>query len=325
MSDAAPLRQITVAAGIIYRGQNELLLAQRPPKAHEEGWWEFPGGKLEAGETPHQALVRELQEELDIEVLASRPFMSIRHRYNDREVHLLVREVLRYQGEPRGAEGQPVRWVGAAELPQWRVLPADAPVIKALRLPHQYVITPDLAQQHSDLRSLHEALMRGLRRSLDLGLRLFQLRLPGIPTSDLLPLARAAVAEVDAAGGRLLINHDIELAQRSGAHGVHLKARQLSELKQRPDAIDWLAASTHTAEELSIAGQLQCDFVCVSPVRRTPSHAQATPLNWPGLAALLNSVNLPAYALGGVRLDDLDQAREAGAVGVAGIRGFWPL
>lgn len=311
------MKQIIVAAGIVYGPEGQVLLAQRPPKSHQEGWWEFPGGKLEAGETPHVALDRELQEELGIRVLASRPFMTIRHRYEDREVTLLVREVLRYQGEPRGAEGQEIAWVKAQNLPQWRVLPADAPVIRALMLPHQYLITPDL--EPGD----HATLMRGVQAALARGLPMIQLRLPRWSTEDYAAAAKVVVDEVHSAGGQLLINRDWRLAQELGAAGVHLSATQLNELTERPVGLSVVAASTHNLDELNRAQALDCDFVCLSPVRRTPTHPEAKALNWQGLAELVAQSNLPIFALGGVRLEDFDQAREAGAVGVAGIRGFW--
>lgn len=315
---------IKVAAGVIYNDAGQVLLAQRPPKSHLEGWWEFPGGKLEAGETDHMALSRELHEELGIEVFASRPLMSLHHGYPEREVVLQVREVLRYQGEPRGMEGQPLAWVSAGQLHDWPLLPADEPIVRSLLLPHQYMITPDLTKDHADQESLARAVVAGLVRALELGMRLIQLRLPTLDADNLKPLIKAAVREVHGAGGHLLVNEHWQLARECGADGVHLKSAQLLAMKNRPDDLPLVAASTHNAEELARAAQMACDFVCLGPVRRTSSHPQAKPISWRGLGTLIQASNLPVFALGGVRLEDFDQARESGAIGVAGIRGFWP-
>lgn len=316
------MKQITVAAGVVYDAEGRVLLAQRPPGSHQENWWEFPGGKLEVGETPHVALERELQEELGIRVLASRPLMSIRHQYSDREVHLLVREVLRYQGEPYGAESQELAWVGAQELQQWEILPADKPVLRALGLPHQYMITPDFAGLNR--QQLEQKLWPGLELALEQGIRLVQLRLSEMTSEDLRQIAVAALQRVRSAGARLMLNSDWQLAEAIGADGVHLTASQLMSMTTRPAALPLVAASVHDADELAAAERLDCDFACVSPVRKTASHPTAKLLNWHGLKSLCEQANLPVFALGGVRLEDFDQAREAGAVGIAGIRGFWP-
>jgi len=123
---------ITVAAGILRDSRRRILIAQRPPGAHVGGFWEFPGGKLHPGETPAQALHRELQEELGVVVEAAVPFMTYRHEYPGRIVELHVFLVDEYSGEPRGVEGQPLRWVSVAELPAAGLLEADQPIAVAL-------------------------------------------------------------------------------------------------------------------------------------------------------------------------------------------------
>lgn len=123
---------IAVAAGILKDGQGRVLIARRPPGGDIGGFWEFPGGKLQPGERPEQALQRELLEELGIAVEAAVPFMAYRHEYPGRTVELNVFLVERYSGEPRGVEGQPLRWVSVAELPAAGLLPADQPIAAAL-------------------------------------------------------------------------------------------------------------------------------------------------------------------------------------------------
>ena len=124
---------ILVVAAALYDAQGRVLIAQRPPGKHQAGRWEFPGGKVTPGEAEPEALVRELREELGIEVGASRPFMRIRHTYPDRSVELSLWIVERFGGTPRGLDGQQLRWVAPADLKDADLLEADRPFIEALR------------------------------------------------------------------------------------------------------------------------------------------------------------------------------------------------
>ncbi|MEZ5566286.1 MAG: 8-oxo-dGTP diphosphatase MutT [Gammaproteobacteria bacterium] len=129
MSDVA---LIVVAAGILRDSGGRVLIAQRPAHSHVGGYWEFSGGKLQDGESPELALKRELLEELGIVVKGTLPFMHYRHDYPERSVELHVFLVETYTGEPRGVEGQPLRWISIAELPSAGLLPADLPIATAL-------------------------------------------------------------------------------------------------------------------------------------------------------------------------------------------------
>ena len=124
---------ILVVAAALYDGEGRVLIAQRPPGKHQAGRWEFPGGKVAAGEAESAALVRELREELGIEVGASRPFMRLRHTYPDRSVELSLWIVERFAGTARGLDGQQLRWVAPADLEDADLLEADRPFIEALR------------------------------------------------------------------------------------------------------------------------------------------------------------------------------------------------
>jgi 8-oxo-dGTP diphosphatase len=109
-----------------------VLVARRHDDAHQGGLWEFPGGKLEPGESPLQGLGRELEEEIGILVLAASPLVRVHHDYPERAVLLDVWHVTRWRGEPRGAEGQPLRWMQVTEMQPSAFPPADGPVIDAL-------------------------------------------------------------------------------------------------------------------------------------------------------------------------------------------------
>lgn len=127
--------EIAVAAGILIDDQGRALITQRPDGAHQAGWWEFPGGKIDRAETPLEALKRELREELGIYVRRADPLMAYRHEYPERVVHLHVWRVEDYRGVPTGIEGQVLRWAPVDELMDNGLLPADLPIVQALLEP----------------------------------------------------------------------------------------------------------------------------------------------------------------------------------------------
>jgi 8-oxo-dGTP diphosphatase len=130
-SDAKPV--ICVVAGALFDRDRRVLIAQRPHGKHMAGRWEFPGGKVAGGETEPQALVRELREELGINVISCRPFMRLSHEYDDRIVELSMWMVDIFSGEPVGLDGQQLKWVAVERLGQEDILEADAPFVVALQ------------------------------------------------------------------------------------------------------------------------------------------------------------------------------------------------
>ena len=135
-----------VVAAAVIDSADRVLIAQRPPGKHLAGGWEFPGGKLEPGEDRRAGLARELLEELGITLMAApRPLIRVRHQYNYGEVLIDMWVVRRYSGEPRGLDGQALRWCTRDELESADLLPADGPIVAALRLPDRLsqVSTPD--------------------------------------------------------------------------------------------------------------------------------------------------------------------------------------
>lgn len=126
-------RLILVVAAALYDARGRVLIARRPQGKHQAGRWEFPGGKVAPGESEATALVRELHEELGIDVTASRPFMRLEHTYPDRSVELSMWIVERFAGTPRGLEDQELRWIAPADLAHADLLEADRPFVEALR------------------------------------------------------------------------------------------------------------------------------------------------------------------------------------------------
>ncbi len=312
-----PTPAIQVAAGVLQDATGQVLLTRRAPEAHQGGLWEFPGGKREPGETLEQALARELDEELGIQVLATEPVISVAHDYGDRRVRLVVRRVIRWRGVPHGREGQPLRWAAPDDLPALPMPAADRPIVAALRLPDRMAITGGDAQDR-------RGFLGGLEGLLADGVGWVQLRTPGLAAAVWDGLARAALDLCRARGAHLLLNPPagVSLAGLPAADGLHLNGRRLAALAERPPGWAWVGASCHGPADLARAAALGLDYAFLSPVLPTPSHPGTRPLGWDGFAAWVDDAALPVYALGGVTPGDIPRARALGGQGVAGIRGF---
>lgn len=304
------------AAAIFDVSATRVLLARRPDDKHQGGKWEFPGGKVEAGEDVQTALARELDEELGIVPTRARPLIRVTHHYPERSVLLDVWRVDAFSGDPHGREGQAVEWVALDDLGKRDFPPANRPIVRAASLPGRYLITPDLPQpgtQHDFLDTLAKAISDGVR--------LVQLRVRS--PSDAFVGACRDIAH--AGGARLLLNGDPELALRLGLDGVHLNVRRMRELDVRPLAADMLVgASCHDPAELAKAAAIDADFAVLSPMRVTPSHPDVAALGWQRFRKWTDEAALPVYALGGVGVADLAGAWQAGGQGIAAIRGLWP-
>jgi 8-oxo-dGTP diphosphatase len=124
---------IRVVAAALYDSSGSVLIAERPPGKHLAGRWEFPGGKIDAGETEEAALTRELAEELGIAVRRARPLMRLAHDYDDRRIDISLWVVEEFRGEPSGLDGQVLKWVSPAKLHEEDMLKADVPFIAALQ------------------------------------------------------------------------------------------------------------------------------------------------------------------------------------------------
>ena len=126
------LETVRVAAGVIRRGDGRVLISRRPPGKHMAGAWEFPGGKVRAGETPRQALARELHEELGVSVRRAQPIMGYEQQYPDRLIELHFYLVREYSGAPKGREDQELAWEFPQRLGELGFLPADRPLVDLL-------------------------------------------------------------------------------------------------------------------------------------------------------------------------------------------------
>ncbi|MEW6132718.1 MAG: Nudix family hydrolase [Pseudomonadota bacterium] len=305
---------IEVVAAVLTRANGEVMLASRPAGKVYAGYWEFPGGKVEAGESLEHALTRELKEELGIESPRATRWITKIFAYPHATVRLNFFRVWDWQGEPHPHEGQAFAWDDPAAHSVEPLLPANFPILKALQLPPVYAI--------SHAKALgREAFLARLDAALENGLRLIQVRDKDLPEAERLDLAREVVRRARPYRARVLVNGTPDLAHAAGADGVHLDSGALMRCTVRPDC-EWVGASCHDARELAHAAGL-ADFAMLSPVLPTESHPGEPTLGWERFAELAALSPIPVYALGGVTRDDLYIARKNGAHGIAMLRGAW--
>lgn len=309
---------LVVVAGVIRDPHGRVLLAQRPEGKHLAGSWEFPGGKLEAGELPAAGLERELDEELGIRVRSSAPLLSLTHAYPEKTVRLLLREVTDWDGEPHSREGQPIAWFALDDMESLTMPAADRPTLKALGLDPRFLLCPDPARfpTPADFLIDWEARLAAGYRWLRVGACLLDRRALQVLATACGKLARRY-------GARWLLTDDIELAMDAGADGVYLSPAALARCRARPVPDSALVcASCRDVDDLQRAGRLGLDFVTVAPVLPSAAQPGAEGLGWAGLAELCARSPLPVLAQGGLTPADLERAREHGAFGVAGSHGF---
>jgi len=311
---------VEVVAAVLTQPDGRVLLAQRPPGKVYAGYWEFPGGKVEPGESLQSALARELREELGVAV--SRPCRWITRvfAYPHATVRLNFFRVFEWQGEPHPHEGQIFSWQLPDAVEVTPLLPANFPILKALSLP------PLLGISHAESLGIDTFLAR-LDVALHNGLRLIQLRDKTLPEQVRLQLARETVRRARPHGARVLVNGSLELAKAANADGVHLDSSAAARLTARPDCGNpdsfLLGVSCHDAAELAHAVAIGADYALLSPVLPTLTHPGAATLGWDRFSALAAGSPIPVYGLGGLGRDDVALAQSHGAHGVALLRGAW--
>ena len=317
-------RIIHVAVAILQRknedGRSEFLLASRPQGKGWAGWWEFPGGKIEEGESPEHALTRELAEELGIKPTVTQQWLIRQYDYPEthdspaKTVLLNFYFVSAWQGKISPHEGQQLSWQSAENITVAPILPANVPIMKALALPPVYAI--------SNIAEMGEtAYLNALQAAFNKGLRLVQVREKNFAKDVFIRISTQIIALAKPYNATVLINQDIALARELGAHGVHLPSQSLLMLRAKPEGL-MVTASCHNEVELAHAEMLELDFVVLSPVKSTQSHPEVDALGWKAFADMAQKTKLPVYALGGMTLPDLPIALSYGARGIAYQRGI---
>jgi len=306
-------KYLHVAVGVIKDKAGNILISLRHDKAHQGGLWEFPGGKLETGESVEQALIRELKEELNISVDKISPLIQIKHHYSDLNVLLDVWTVTDFSGQAKGCEGQEIAWVRQSELSNYPFPEANIPIISAVKLPAEYAIL-NAAEA--------PVLIENLIVILEQGVKLIQARLKSLTASEVAEFVKFAMPLCKQKGAELIINSAVEDAYELNVDGIHLTSQDLMALKNKPQGYTWISASCHNQHELFHAQKIGVDFVVIAPVLATKTHPETEPLGWDAFKLLVDSVNLPVFALGGMQKKELPFVQSIGAQGIAGISCF---
>ena len=308
---------IHVVAGVLCDTRGRILLARRTEGRDLAGAWEFPGGKLEPGESPAKALERELFEELGVRVGNIEPLICVPQRYASKSIVLDVYTVLSYIGKPKGREKQALAWSPLEKLISYPMPPADKPVVAALTLPNVLAITPEFYGDKNNYLSCIE-------QQLVLGIRYIQLRCKSLTPIKLKELAIDIRTLCHEHKATLFINENIELAKMLDCP-VHLKSSQLMQkdiallLSDHP-----FSSACHTIDELKKAESMAAMFAVLGPVLKTNSHPDSNGIGWSAFTQMRNGVSLPIFALGGLGMKNISEARQYGAQGVAGISQLWP-
>jgi len=314
---------IHVAVGVI-RQQNQILIAKRPDNVHQGGLWEFPGGKVEVGESVEFALKRELFEELNISCQELLPLIQIPYQYPDKKVLLDVYWVNAYSGSPQGKEGQKIKWIACEQLGDVQFPAANVPIIQAISLPQYYLITPARFDAN---------FLNNLEKKFQSGVSLVQLRLlenlSDHVIEQILDLIKRYPVSVQINTNtwqnflnkkhRKLIGSALKSCNKIG---FHLTSYDLYKGKFESFNVP-KSASCHNKEDILRANKIGLDFIVLSPVQKTTSHPEQDALGWDNFKDLCEYSQVPVYALGGMSPNDRSQAIKNGAQGIAAISSLW--
>ncbi|QLG88445.1 Nudix family hydrolase [Chitinibacter bivalviorum] len=311
-------RKITrVAAAILIQPDGQFLLASRPIGKPYAGYWEFPGGKLEAGEAAIDALARELHEELGIEVKQATPWLCQRFDYPHALVELSFFKVTAWEGDLHAREGQLFAWQKPMQLTVSPILPANGPILRGLAMNETLLFSPAGLIGEADF-------LERAKLHWQAGPAWLVLREPQLDTQQYRQLC-LKLAQIPRPHGGMLIGHgELSTLVDLPLDGVHLTSRQLMALQQRPAQFNWVGASTHNESELAQANRLGLDYTVLGHVCASASHPDQAPLGWTQFADLLaQGWSSPCFAIGGQSMATLAQAQAAGAQGVAILSAAW--
>lgn len=310
--------RIHVAVGVIVSpDKKKVLITKRTVNQHLAGLWEFPGGKIEKEESVISALSRELNEELGIDVIKAKQLTTVNYDYPEKKVLLDVWQVDEWNGEPVGKESQELVWEKIDELNVYNFPEANKHIIQTLSLNPVYLISQQSYKEKSEFISTVEEYFSS-------GLKVFQLRLNLKNEPEYSHLIDELSDSAKKYNAKLILNGVPSDIKKYNVNGLHLKSKELLNYSKRPIGEEYLlGASCHNENELLHAKKLNVNYAFLSPVCKTTSHPEKEALGWEKFFYLSKKVELPVYALGGMRLTDIETAKTNNAHGIAMISAVW--
>ncbi len=319
MSSLANQEYIHVVVGIVKNARHEILVSQRKADTHLGGLLEFPGGKVEKHESPTDALHRELFEELNINASSFTPLIQIPYNYPSKKVLLDAFLVNDYSGKAISKEEQNIFWKPIDSLYDNIFPAANFGMIRAIKLPNKFLVTPSYSNDSKFLEKFESIISKK-------SIQIIQLRSHELADQEYRRLAKECAGLCVNNDVKLILNRDERCVSDLNVAGLHLTSERLLKARKRPLESKYLVgASCHNLEEIQHANKLGVDYIFIGPVLEKPQSEKSTILDWDGFTKLVNSCQVPAYAIGGVGLNHLDKSILFGGQGIASIRALWKL
>ncbi len=307
---------VHVAVGVIKNQDNEVLISKRADHVHQGGLWEFPGGKIEAGEKVTDALIRELKEELGITCEKIQPLSEIEFDYGDKKVCLHTRIVNEFTGSASGCEGQKIQWVNLKLLDDYTFPEANITILRQIQLPEHIQITG----QYSTIDELLSRSEQCFQKKISM----LHFRAHHLSDSEYINHAKALKSLCADHAVALIVNRNQKVFEEVDADGLHLTRYEARNYSKRPvDRDKYLSVSCHSSYEIIVAQNLMADYCFISPVKDAISHDAGEAIGFEAFENFCHQSPFPLYALGGMTTEDIKQVRSLGGAGVAGISEYW--
>lgn len=304
---------VKVVAGLIRRRDGKILICLRPDHLDQGGLWEFPGGKREKGEGRFDALRRELQEELGIDIKFALPLLRLIHKYPTKTVDLDIWEISQWHGSATGREGQQIEWVTSSDLNRYEFPAANKAIISAARLPRVISMMPDVANIGTTFLSQLEGwLIAGIRCFIFVNQHLMS----NVDKRILIQIGRL-LGKFDA---KIINDQRLEIA----ASDSDSDARSLRKnLTCHLDCDNFLGHFCRTSADLDQAAHMGAELVLIGPVGSANSGIGNTAIGWSEAKQMVAKTVIPAFAFGGLQSQDVSRAITAGCQGIVLPASVW--
>ena len=293
-------KKITISVALIHNGSSYICL--RRADNHYKDYIEFPGGKLISKETPSICLVREIKEELNINLKKYKFIGTLKHLYNDSLIIINVFKIFKYQGDIYSNEGREI--INYDVNCSHKILPTHNRIIQLLKLPRMLkIVTVNDFNKKNRFDVTYLTCLRLKDISYDFYVK---------------NIKNAIISQKYS--GNIIIDYPHNLNWKEHYNGVHFASNNLHHFDQnKRESLITYSASCHTLADIELCNTKLFDFVLVSPVLR--SHNDYPVLNWSGYSKLSKHSYLPTYALGGLSSATEDYARciKNNGFGIAGI------